>query len=223
MNNKELEIFKGEVKEVHAKILKECQKNEELNSLYKGCQIFYTPYRNTPDVLFIGLNPGGGYAKANSGRIVESFEPLEAVDPNDLMYEARNCFRDVGIENILNNAVVTNGRFFATNGMEELLSFFTKLSENLRNEVKIMSAKWIQTLIKIISPKMIMCLGNTSFDYLHEVYNQEIVIIENKNSPLEAKIGNIPVIGCQRNGSTIIKREALVERLREYVKEIAIL
>jgi hypothetical protein len=223
MNLKELETLKEEVKNLHGRILAECQKNEKLKALYKGCQIFYSPFRINVDVLFVGLNPGGGYAKANEGQIVENFEPMEKYELNILAEEVRMCFRDAGKENIFDNAVATNGRFFATDGSEELKSFLAKLPENLRNEVKTMSIKWIRTLIEIVKPKIIMCLGNESFDYLHHnVYGSEMVVTEDKNPPLEAKIGNILVIGCQRRGSTIIKKDPLIERLREYMKVTSI-
>ena len=215
----ELNKIKNEVRKIHEIILEECKVNEKLKALYKGCQIFYSPLRINPDVLFIGLNPGAGYARANQKQIVENFEPLEKYELNILSEEVLICFREAGIKDIFDNAVATNGRFFATDGSEELKSFIANLPEALRQTVKDMSLIWIKKLIEIIKPKMIMCLGNESFDYLHDnVYRDEMTVIENKNNPLEAKIGNIYIIGCKRVGSTIVNKDAIIEKLKEKCK-----
>jgi len=215
----ELKALIDEVKELHGEILAECQKNEKIKALYKGCQIFFSPFKKNPDVLFIGINPGPGYANANNGKIVENFEPLEKYGINVLSEEVLICFREAGKGNIFDNAVATNGRFFATDGSEALKSFIANLPENLREKVKTMSAKWIRSLIEIIEPRMIMCLGNESFDFLRDnVYPKEVVIIENKNPPLEGKISNIPILGCKRRQSTIVNKDAVIEKIREYFK-----
>ena len=201
----------------HGKILMETLKNEKLKTVYKGYQISYTDLKIDPDVLFIGFNSSVHYLKTNLNQFVEDFKPIEEHELNILSEEVLICFREAGKNVILDNTVAISCCFFTTNSNEELKVFMDNLPEHLREIVQVMSIIWTRNLINFINPKIIICLGNESFYYLRDiVYYNEITVIENKNPPLEAKIENIPIISCQRTGSTIINKDPLIKKLEEY-------
>jgi hypothetical protein len=167
--------------------------------------------------MLIGINPGSGYFKEKN-KIVQKFEPLEKYDEGyDLAQEIKcGVFKHLDRENIFDSTFKTNMYFFATNNANELLDFLKLLPEDLRIELKQKSVKWIKEIVSKISPKLILCEGHTAFDYLKSFYGDEMVISQNKGYVLEAKINSIPVIGCKRMGCNIIKKEILIEKLKEY-------
>jgi len=214
---KKIEKFEQEVRmmfKIHGQILMETLKNEKLKAVYKGYKISYTDLKIDPDVLFIGFNSSVHYLKTNLNQIVEDFKPIEEHEINILSEEVLICFREAGKNVILDNTVAINCCFFTTNNLKV---FMDNLPEHLREIVQVMSIIWTRNLINFINPKIIICLGNESFYYLRDiVYYNEITVIENKNPPLEAKIENIPIISCQRTGSTIINKDPLIKKLEEY-------
>jgi len=48
---------------LHKQILIAAEGNAEIKSLYKGCQLLFSPLIQKPKILLIGFNPGGGYFK----------------------------------------------------------------------------------------------------------------------------------------------------------------
>ena len=62
---------------LHQQILAAAGKNSEIRTLYKGCQLLFSPLIERPKILLIGFNPGGGYFNWH-GKIVEEFEPMKA-------------------------------------------------------------------------------------------------------------------------------------------------
>jgi len=204
---------------IHGQILMETLKNEKLKTVYKGYQISYNDdeLKIDPDILFIGFNSGVSYSKKNQDQIIEKFKPLEEHELNILSKEVITCFSEAGKKIILDNTVAIGCCFFSTNSNEELKVFMDNLPEHLREIVQVMSIIWTRNLINFINPKIVICLGDESFYYLRDiVYYNEITVIENKNPPLEAKIENIPIISSQRTGSTMIHKDLLIKKLKEY-------
>jgi hypothetical protein len=218
MNNNVLQNLQNEVTEINNRILLLCEKDDELKAIYKGCQIYLSPLVENPDLMLIGINPGAGYYKNHNNQIVQNFEPQEKYEENyDLAQEIKHgVFKYLGKIDIFTNTVKTNTFFFATKNAEDLKRLFKKLPEDFRVELKRKSAEWTKTIIQYVSPKIILCEGHGAFDYLKGFYGEEMVITQNHGYILEATINNIPVIGCQRMGSTIIKKELLVDKLKAY-------
>src|SRR5690606_25915377 len=63
----------------HKQILTAAENDAEIKSLYKGCQILFSPLIYKPKILLIGFNPGGGYFKYN-GEVAEIFEPMPGME-----------------------------------------------------------------------------------------------------------------------------------------------
>jgi hypothetical protein len=212
-----LKTIKTEVIQFNNKIIELRESNAELKNLYRGCQIYFSPYIKSPDLMLIGINPGGGYYKFHNNQIVQKFDPQEVYEENyNLAQEIKFVFREVGIHDIFKRTFKTNMYFFATDKANQLKEFFELLPEEFRIKLKEKSVEWIKLLVNDISPKLILCEGHTAFDMLKSFYKNDMNIIQNKGIVLEAEINNTPVIGCQRMGSTIIKAELLINKLKEY-------
>jgi hypothetical protein len=213
-----LQELQNEVQSINAKILDLCKTNREIEALYKGCQIYFSPLIKNPGLMLIGINPGAGYYKYHNNQIVQKFCPLEKyAEDYDLAQEVKyGVFRHLDKIDIFAHTVKTNAFFFATKNAKDLKLFLKKLPENFRAELKQKSAEWIKTIIRYVAPKIILCEGHGAFDYVKSFYGDEMVVTQNKGSILEAAINHIPVIGCQRMGSNIIKKELLVDKLKAY-------
>ncbi|GGW80003.1 hypothetical protein [Salegentibacter mishustinae] len=57
---------------LHQQIVGLAKENPEIQSLYKGCQLLFSPLLERPKILLIGYNPGGGYFNWH-GEIMEEF------------------------------------------------------------------------------------------------------------------------------------------------------
>jgi uracil-DNA glycosylase len=228
--NMNRETIENEVQELHRKILVECEKNEKVKNLYKGCQIFFSPFRERANAMVIGINPGAGYANTE-GKIVEKFSPLETYEENyNLAQEIKMCFRNAGKENIFETTLATNTFFFATKGTKEWDEFLNSLPKNLKDEIEKKSKIWLKALIDIVSPKIIVCAGTTAFGELEKSYPDDMKTIQGKGAVLEGLFCGIPVVACRRtpggnfergkNNETIEKFEAI---LHDYMEKQGII
>ncbi len=103
---------------LHKRILVAAEENEEIKSLYKGCQLLFSRLIHKPKILLIGFNPGGGYFK-HHGSIAENFEPMQALEyylnKHSLGEQTKDLFRQAGREEDLKHQTVkTNFYFWAT-------------------------------------------------------------------------------------------------------------
>jgi uracil-DNA glycosylase len=212
-----LTTLQNEVKAINDKIIALCEQNPELKALYKGCQIYFSPLVKNPDLMLIGINPGSGYFK-NNGKPVQKFEPVDNYNEGGILFEEfkYGIFRKLNKETVFESSFITNAYFFATDTKNDLEVFLKLLPEDFRIEVKQQSVKWLKQIVSNVSPKLILCEGHTAFDYLKRFYGDSMAVINNKGSVLEAKIDNIPIVGCERMGATIIKKELLIEKLKGY-------
>ena len=80
-----LEQLSEEVKILSEQIVDICKKDEEINSLYLGTQIYFSPIKKETDLMFIGINPGAGFYNG-TGKRVMNFCPLEKSE-----YEQSAC------------------------------------------------------------------------------------------------------------------------------------
>lgn len=46
---------------VHYQIVEAAKENPEIQSLYKGCHVLFSPLIHRPKIPLIGFNPDGGY------------------------------------------------------------------------------------------------------------------------------------------------------------------
>jgi hypothetical protein len=209
----ELDLLQNEVKEINDKIITLCKENKELDILYKGCQIYYSPFVKNPDLMIIGINPGDGYYRQHN-KIVQKFEPVsDYEDLGSMTNYLDNLFIKLGKQETFLNSFVTNTCFFSTHDEKSLDDLLYKLPKELSIEIRQKSIKWIKEMIAIISPKLILCSASRSFDFLRDNFKDNFVLIQNKGTVFEGKINNIPIVGYNRR----CKKELLIEKLKEYL------
>ncbi len=97
---------------LHQQILEAAKKDPEIKSLYKGCQLLFSPLLTRPKILLIGFNPGGGYYNWHR-KIVEEFQPMQALEYylniHPLAEQTKSLFRQAGREEDLQyHTVKTN-------------------------------------------------------------------------------------------------------------------
>ena len=215
-----LENLQNEVENMNKKILYLCKQDSKLNQIYKGCQVFYSPFIKKPKLMIIGINPGSGYYKSQ-GKIVQKFEPIDNYNEGGVLFEELRymIFKEMNKQDIFLSSFITNAYYFATEKSSDLNNFLKLLPEDLRSELKQKSTQWLKYLISTVSPKIILCTGHQAFDIVKSFYAEDMVISINKGHVLEAKIDSIPVIACKRMFSTIVKKPLLIQKLTEYLNE----
>jgi uracil-DNA glycosylase len=204
------------VKAVHEKILSECKNNAELENLYFGCQIYFSNWVESPDIMFIGMNPGNGYYRSE-GEIVEEFEPLPRLDyldgSYDLAEETKKLFSKMGKENLLETAFKTNAFFFATRKSADITRFFCLVSKELQDEIKRKSKEWIIELIKNIKPKNIIFEGFEAFKTMQALYQITFNVISQNEYFIHAKLDDITVMCYKRSFSNIPNIDKVAESI----------
>ena len=213
--SRDLQTLKEEVIEVNDKILKICETNEKVKKLYKGCQIYISPLYQNTNILFLGINPGGGYYK-KTGKIQQKFEPLEKNDTGYGLWKAiEKCFAKMGEKQLLDDMVKSNHYFFCTNREADLYKMLELFPHELKNEIKEKSKKWVKTIISEISPKIIICGGKSSMGKIQELY-PGYEIMQQTEYTKAIKINGTYVIGFNRLFSRILKKKEFMEYFQKY-------
>ena len=127
---------------LHQQILAASGKNSEIRTLYKGCQLLFSPLIERPKILLIGFNPGGGYYNWH-GKIVEEFQPMKALEyylnTHPLAEQTKTLFRQADREEDLQqHTVKTNFYYWATDNVAD----FNRLLKLLPEELSKRSFTW---------------------------------------------------------------------------------
>jgi hypothetical protein len=212
-----------EVKGLNERILAECEENDELTNLYKGCQIFFSPVKEKHEVMIIGINPGPGYYNWQE-EIVQRFDPLLKHEyfeyDYDLAHHVKDVFRKANKIGKLEDSIKTNFFFWATDNEPSLWAFINKLSDSLRKEILEKSKIWIQEIVKQVSPQLIICEGtgatyNNLRNAFHGIYIEEV----GSGRVKSGKINNINVLAFRRNRSIIANKtkDELIPLIEKYI------
>jgi len=207
--------LENEVKELNNKIISLCNDNGEINKLYKGSQIYYSPIRIKPEIMILGINPGSGYFRINN-QIVQNFEAPDENEKSDYMEELKLLCRKMNNPILIEKSFITNTYYFATDGDAQLKQLIKLLPLDIKTEFEEKAKKWTKTFIKEINPKLIFCMGAFAWDKLKSFYKDNIEIIYEKGNIFEAKIENKPVIACSRSYSIIKNIDSVANKLKEY-------
>ena len=165
----------------HKQILNAAKENAEIKTLYKGCQLLFSPLIHKPKFLLIGFNPGGGYAKWH-GKIVEEFGPMQALEyylnKHSLGEQTKSLFAMAGKEKDLENSTVKINFYpWATDNVKNFDELMKLLPSDLSSKLFNLSRVWTRTLIESIQPDTIICEGFKAFDEVQvlfpEKYKQE--------------------------------------------------
>jgi hypothetical protein len=214
-----LNLLKEEVKEYNNKILELCKCDEKIKKLYKGCQIFMSPVFYKPKLLFLGINPGSGYYRANN-ELLKRFEPLSKQDTKyEPWIQIQKCFGKIGKKDWLDTIVKTNYFFFSTYNEKELEIFFEMLPIEFRFELFSKAEEWIKTIITETAPANIICGGFSAARKLKSLY-PEYESLERSSNNSVGKIKDIKVFTYSRRFSFMRNRNEYIRYLEKYLNEI---
>lgn len=171
-------VIENEVKKFIKELNKIIGNENEIDGLTFGWKIFYSPIIINAKILFVGINPGTGDAGEPFTYYDDDYEILEYIDTIRNNYIlARNTvkiFDEMNLQNLLNEAVKINTKFYSTKSVVELHKFEEYLFKNhltLYNRLDFFNKKWIRDIIEIINPEIIICEGKEAFDYMDNLYD----------------------------------------------------
>lgn len=203
-------------------VIEEIEKNDvvfkKIEKYYKGVQILFSNLIHKPKIMLIGINPGDGYFK-QKGERVKKFEPEKKLEYSYPYYKyplalnTRKLYELAGCTEYLENSVKTNCFFLATNTEKELYQMLSYLKEY---KLYKKSDIWINKLIEIIEPEIIICEGKSAFDRV--IKNKDCEKIINKHY-CYTKYKNIDIIGYRRIRSSIKHINEVANLLKEKVNK----
>lgn len=205
--------------------LKVFNENKELENVvkryYRGIQILFSPLTKNPKIMFLGINPGAGFYNNNDNVNVLRLNPMEFVEYVGQTYllakETRKLFELAEIPiSELKQTVKSNYYFFASKNQKDL---FKLLSHLRQDKVYTKSKKWINKLIEIVEPSIIVCEGKTVFNKLIKDWNCKVKTT-NDDSYYYAEDGAIKIIGYKRYMSRILNKEKVAEILKKKYEEL---
>ena len=208
--------LKKEVETYYEEIQSDVIIKSKIDKYYKGIQILFSPLFIRPKVMFIGINPGSGFFNTNK-KLVKRFSPLENSEYLNgeyrLAQQTRKLFDIAGLTSEdLKNSVKSNCFFFATRNEKELHQFLSHLKPT---KVYNKSEKWIDELVNLIKPKIIICEGKSAFSRF--VKNKDCEIKDNENV-LYTEWNDMKIIGYKRNFSNILEMTNVANKLKKCVE-----
>lgn len=197
---------------LHQQILTAGKENPEITTLYKGCQVLFSPLLERPKILLIGFNPGGGYFNWH-GKIVEEFQPLNALEyylnKHSLGEQTKSLFQQAGREEDLQyHTVKTNFYYWATDNVDDFNRLMKILPGELRSMIFHQSRVWTKHLIQILRPEMIIAEGFKAYDEIAVLFPDKLQEENNEFYKSHTTSEGVRVLGYKRNqGSIVGKRE----------------
>ena len=228
MMNKEQELLtlQNEVKAYY----KELSQDKNLKNIYfKNLEeeidenlyykIFFSKMSFNADILFIGINPGGGEYCCDTSPL-EEFEYLEAGPDYQLGYNTKKAFILAGYENLLqdldkaNKVVKTNLYYLVTKNVSHLESFERNIPFDTRDNFLKNHVQWTHKIIQLCQPKLIIFEGK-ELDKHCPPFSSETVSIEVSETCHRYifKNGSYGLL-YSRHGSTILDIEHFASLLK---------
>ena len=229
METHEFENIQKDVKQLADKIICLCETDEELKRLYKGTQIYMSPIRKNPEIMFLGINPGAGHFNHTNNTPSYKFEPQDKIDYLDEEYKLADDWKEIFSDKSINYldgikyAFKTNCFYFATENSNDLQKFLRLSTKYLKNEIIESSKKWTKKMIELVYPKILICEGFAAFNYLKGFLGNDLIICEEET--LQAgknckcgRINDIVVFGFARRIDSGFKdKDIIIEKIDEYL------
>ena len=218
--------MQNEVTEYAQKIEEICKIDKDVDNLYLGCQIYYTPLKDEPsNLMFVGINPGsGGFKERRDIKTLPLLKSEYETEEYNLQKEWKYVFGEKNINNLnlLYDSFKTNCCFFATENETNLRKLKSILKYKYRIDLLQKEKEWIPLLINHVYPKVIICEGFGSFNALKKIYSKEYLTGEWTNGT-NTKIAYLsqhpneftPVIGFKRIYSTYYEIDNIPDTIRK--------
>ena len=199
---------------VHKQILLASRKNPEIESLYKGCQLLFSPLLKHPKILLIGFNPGGGYYNWH-GKIIEEFQPLQKLEYylniHRLGEQTKDLFRQAGREEDLQyHTVKINFYYWATDNVADFNRLLKILPEELSKRIFHQARVWTKQLIEKLQPEMIVAEGFKAYDELAVLFPRKLQEENSETVKSFVTPEGVRVLGYKRNQGSIVGKEKIL-------------
>ncbi|MFN4763728.1 hypothetical protein ACKGJN_11430 [Gillisia sp. Q332] len=206
---------------LHKQILIATEGNAEIKSLYKGCQLLFSPLIHKPEILLIGFNPGGGYSK-HHGFIAENFEPMQALEyylnKHSLGEQTKDLFRQAGREEDLkNHTVKTNFYCWATDNVADFNRLLKLLPDELSQKIFHQARVWTRQMIDGLQPEMIVAEGFKAYDEIAVLFLKKLQVESSESVRSFMTPEGMKVLGYKRNQGSIIGKEEIISAFNTMV------
>jgi len=198
---------------LHKEILVVAGENAEIKSLYKGCQLLFSPLIQKPIILLIGFNPGGGYFK-HHGFIAENFDPMKALEyylnKHSLGEQTKDLFRKSGREeNLKHHTVKTNFYFWATDNVADFNRLMKLLPDELSQKIFHQARIWTRKMIEGLELEMIVAEGFKAYEEIAVLFPQKLQEERSESVRSFLTPNGLKVVGYKRNQGSIIGKEEI--------------
>jgi hypothetical protein len=202
---------------LHKQIVVAAEGNAEIKSLYKGCQLLFSPLLHKPKILLIGLNPGGGYFK-HHGYLAENFEPMQALEyylnKHSLGEQTKDLFRQTGREEDLKHySVKTNFYFWATDNVADFNRLMMLVPDELSRKIFHQARVWARQMIEGLQPEMIVAEGFKAFEEIAVLFPQKLQEERSESVRSFLTPEGLKVLGYKRNQGSIIGKEEIIDAI----------
>jgi hypothetical protein len=203
----------------HKQILNAAEENAEIKTLYKGCQLLFSPLIVKPKILLIGFNPGGGYYK-HHGFIAENFEPMQGLEyylnKHSLGEQTKSLFQQAGREDDLRkHTVKTNFYYWATDNEADFKLLMRLLPAELSSKIFHQARVWTRRMIEGLQPEMIVAEGFKAYDEIAVLFPEKRMEEKFESHQSFITPQGTKIMGYRRNQGSIINKEELKTILNE--------
>lgn len=142
-----------------------------------GFAVFYSPVKENPEYMLIGINPGGDKGAFDEERELKIRSEHEYfVETYPLARKMRALFEKAGLERELKESVKTNLIFFRSECFRKKKNcndVWNNIEPNLRQTMESFCKEKILELIEIIKPRIILAESLYVFDRLLGMLHQK--------------------------------------------------
>ena len=145
---------------------------EKMYKYEPGFSVFYTPLKYEPELMILGMNPGGSEKDFDltKARLIPKDHDyfITYPDPYRLAEKMNNVFKNIGKMPLLKNSVKLNVNFFRSKNQEG----WNKINPELRKEAESFCKDKVKEIIEKLKPRTILAEGIGS----HEIIKKNLGI-----------------------------------------------
>lgn len=158
-------------------------KYPDVDVLEGGWGVLYSPIRLRPDLMIIGINPGGDRTDFNENEALQIPKQHEYFDcsvdnhgkPRNgykLATKTVNVFSDMNLKDLLKESVKLNLLFFRSRNWKH----WETVKEPLRKELESFCADLVLEFIKVLKPRTILAESKSTYRKLHDTFKERAVL-----------------------------------------------
>ena len=211
-----------QAKDIDKKLNELYKTDAEIQAIYRGTSLWYSPIVENPEVMFLGINPGAGFYNNNNHQLCHFFEPLKIMEYTDpkqdyqLKWEWMYIFGEKGLNrlDVLAKSVKTNFCYLATEDEAALKKLFTQIRGKLNIAPYEVFGNWTRQVVQQIHPKLLICEGKDALEFLRNwSFKNEYKEIESAADLRKGQIGDIKVLQVSRTYSTLKNADGIINEI----------